>query len=89
MALKFWALKEYQTRSKHRKLVGPCATREEAIEEFRKLYPFKGKAWEASASANQIMTGYGEFGPYSDMRWHPWPIATPASAVNIVKPITE
>ena len=53
MEQKYWA----QRRGKK---CGPFATREQALSEFRKAYPFKGKPWEARAPRNLITTGYGE-----------------------------
>ena len=67
---KFWAQKGI-------KKAGPCSSRADAIEEYRRIFPFKGKDWAASNFRNQIMTGYGEFGPSFDIRWHPAPLAHP------------
>lgn len=59
----FWAQRRKQT-------TGPYETRDEAIAAFTTKYPFRGKDYEARAVKNQIMTGYGEFGPHFDLRWH-------------------
>lgn len=63
MDRKFWAKRGKQ-------IVGPHATQDQALDAFRAAFPFNGPRYQASARKNQVMTGYGEFGPYSDLRWH-------------------
>ena len=58
----FWAC-----RGKNK--VGPFLTREEAIEAFRKAFPFKGSDYAARATRNDITTGYGLGGPWFDVHW--------------------
>lgn len=61
--MKFWA-------KRGRAIVGPFESRESALAAFIAANPWRGPAYAATAAKNQIMTGYGEFGPYSDMHWH-------------------
>lgn len=60
---KFWA-------KRRKRITGPHETREAAVSAFVTKYPFRGKDYEARAVKNQIMTGYGGFGPHFDLRWH-------------------
>jgi hypothetical protein len=62
MDKKYWA-------KRGRKIVGPCDSRDAALDAFRKAYPVKGPDWKVNAKKNDILTGYGEFGPHFDMRW--------------------
>lgn len=63
MKIQYWAM-----RGKH--LSGPHESREAALIAFRVAFPFKGKPYEASAPKSQIMTGYGNGGPFADLRWN-------------------
>jgi hypothetical protein len=62
MKMKYWATRKQKT-------VGPFETREAALKAFRETFPFKGPDYMAKSPKNSILTGYGEFGPYSDLRW--------------------
>lgn len=62
MSAKFWA-------AKGKKTIGPCDTREEAVRAFRATQK-PVAAYMARARANQIMSGYGEFGPHFDIQFH-------------------
>ncbi len=64
MKRQYWA--QHDTR-----IVGPCDSREEALEKFRAKYPFKGEPYEGAAKHNQIITGYGSAGAWFDLRWDP------------------
>jgi hypothetical protein len=59
----FWA-------KRGRKQVGPFPTRDEAVTEFRKAFPFKGPEYAHSTNKNKILSGYGAGGIYFDLRWH-------------------
>ncbi len=61
--MKFWA-------KRGRTITGPDETRESAVAAFIAANPWRGPAYAASAPRNQIMSGYGEFGPMFDLRWH-------------------
>ena len=63
MATKYWA-------KRGKNIVGPFETQEAALEAFRAQFPFKKAAYMAKAKNEQIMTGYGEFGPSFNMQWH-------------------
>lgn len=62
MTFKFWA-------KRRSTMVGPFATRDEALDAFRIAYPIKGKDYQANATKNDITTGYGEFGPQFSIQW--------------------
>lgn len=64
MQTQYWA-------KRGKKQVGPFATRDAALDAFRTAYPFTKALYLATAKANEILTGYGTFGPQFDMRWHP------------------
>jgi hypothetical protein len=57
MAVKFWAARKGKT-------LGPFATRDEALEAGKLLRP------KRLAPRDAFYTGYGEFGPSFDMRFH-------------------
>ncbi len=61
--MKFWA-------KRRRAIVGPYDTRESAIAAFIAANPWRGPDYAATAPRNKIMSGYGEFGPSFDLRWH-------------------
>jgi hypothetical protein len=63
MDIQYWA-------KRGKKLVGPFPTRNEALAAFREQYPFNKPLYLATAKANEIMSGYGAFGPHFDMQWH-------------------
>jgi hypothetical protein len=64
MALKYWA-------KAGNSLIGPFETRNGAIESMRDRQADKRPLpdYMARARKNQILTGYGEFGPHFDMQW--------------------
>lgn len=55
---------------RRRQQVGPFETREQAVAEFRKAFPFKGPEYAHTAPRNKIMSGYGNGGIYFDIRWN-------------------
>jgi hypothetical protein len=61
--MKFWA-------KRGRTIAGPHETRDLAVAEFIAANPWRGPAYAASSPRNKIMSGYGEFGPSFDLRWH-------------------
>ena len=63
METKYWAKRRKQQ-------VGPFPTLAEALAAFREKFPYAGPAYAARAKKNEIMTGFGEFGPHFDIRWH-------------------
>lgn len=60
--MKYWA-------KRGKILVGPFSTRDEALAAFRERYPFDGPDYMARSKTKQILTGYGEDGPWFDLRW--------------------
>jgi hypothetical protein len=53
-----------------KKIVGPFPTIEQALAAFRSTYPHKGPDYARALAKNAILTGYGKFGPSSNMQWH-------------------
>ena len=60
MTYKFWAI-AYANRAAKGCVFGPFATREEAI--------VAGMPFQTS-HRRELLTGYGEYGPHLDIRWH-------------------
>lgn len=57
-----------------KKQVGPFATREAAVDQYRETHPAKSerdRKNRMAMTACRIMTGYGNGGPWFDIRWHP------------------
>lgn len=65
MELKFWA-------KAGKSIIGPFETRESALASMYDRQADKRPLpdYLARARKNQIMTGYGSTGPYSDLQWH-------------------
>jgi hypothetical protein len=58
----FWA-------KRGKAVIGPCATREQALQAFNSAHPVKGPAYLLTSRKNDVMTGYGTFGPHFDIQW--------------------
>ena len=61
MERQFWA-------KRGRNESGPHATRKAAIEAFRAAFPVSEN--KARSGGQKVMSGYGNGGPWFDIRWH-------------------
>jgi hypothetical protein len=65
---KWWAIvtgKKHHGTSSGREKLGPFATQEEALH-----HALERAAQIKPRRPSDVMTGYGNEGPYFDMRWH-------------------
>lgn len=63
-------MEKHYWASRGKKIVGPFASRDEALTAFRETYPFNKPLYLCNNRANSILTGYGAYGPHFDLQWH-------------------